>query len=68
MSNKTYVNIDKKECPFKERDLKNDCCYNGIKEDRCKYFVRYDWDKHYNHIECTHPPIKDSQQLELFNF
>lgn len=51
-------------CPFGVRDLSNDECYSGNGKNRCPYFVRYDWDKHNNHIACNHPPLKKSDDLE----
>ena len=55
-----------RECPFKERDLTTDECYSGNGQNRCKYFVRYDWESHYGCIACTHPPLKESMQPSLF--
>lgn len=51
-------------CPFGVRDLSNDECYSGNGKNRCPYFVKYDWDKHYNHIACNHAPLKKSDDLE----
>lgn len=51
-------------CPFGVRDLSNDECYSGNGKNHCPYFVKYDWDKHYNHIACNHQPLKKSDDLE----
>ena len=53
-------------CPFGVRDLEHDECYSGNGQNRCKWFVRYEWcNEHNGCIHCTHPPV-DLQQLELF--
>lgn len=53
-------------CPFGERDLQNDECYSGNGQNRCPFFVRYDWEKYKGHVICNHPPKKTkSQQLEF---
>ena len=43
-------------CPFGVRDLSKDECYSGNGRNKCKYFVRYDWEKHPGCVACTHPP------------
>ena len=55
-----------RQCPFGIRDLNNDECYSGAGHNRCKYFVRYDWDKYYGCILCNHPEKINVVQLELF--
>lgn len=50
-------------CPFGVRDLSKDECYSGNGKNKCKYFVRYDWGKHYGCVACTHPPKE--RQLEF---
>ncbi len=59
-------------CPFGVRDLQNDECYSGNGTNRCKYFVRYDWDKHKGCIACNcNLPKKTheaGEQLMLFDF
>ena len=52
-------------CPFGVRDLQNDECYSGNGVNRCKYFVRYDWEKHEGCIACSHP--EKENQLTLFD-
>ena len=52
-------------CPFGVRDLSKDECYSGNGQNKCKYFVRYDWDEHPGCVACTHPPIKKEIQLEF---
>ena len=54
------------QCPFGIRDLNNDECYSGNGKNRCKYFVRYDWENFYGCIVCNHPEKKKIEQLELF--
>lgn len=61
-----YYYRERTQCPFGVRDLKNDECYSGNGKNRCKFFVRHDWDKHYGCIACSHEPIKTNIQLELF--
>lgn len=62
-----YFHTDHNQCPFGERDLLNDECYSGNGVNRCKYFVRYDWNKHSGCVACSHPvPEKKCVQLELF--
>lgn len=67
------------ECPFGERDLMHDTCYLGNAEHRCKYFVKYNWEKpYYGYIVCSHPSKllsviklgqpKQPKQLSLFDF
>lgn len=59
------------ECPFKVRDLKNDSCYVGSGVHRCKWFIRYDWEKHRGCIACNHPKQDQKPVLEgqlLFEF
>ncbi|MBO6100629.1 MAG: hypothetical protein J6P07_04785 [Spirochaetaceae bacterium] len=46
---------ERTQCPFNVRDLKNDECYSGNGKNRCRWFIRYDWDKHYGCIVCSHP-------------
>lgn len=62
-----------RHCPFGVRDLENDVCYSGNGINKCKYFKKYDWEKHYGHVEChcDLPRIdievkKEPIQLELF--
>lgn len=43
------------ECPFKVRDLVNDECYSGSGQNRCEWFVKYDWEHHHGCIACNHP-------------
>ena len=63
----TYVKISDYKCPFNERDLTygHNECYSGNGQNRCPYFVKYDWDKHSGHIECTHPPVEKYHQGEF---
>lgn len=63
----TYVKISDYKCPFNERDLTygHNECYSGSGKNRCPYFVKYDWDKHFGHIECTHPQIEKYHQGEF---
>lgn len=49
------------QCPFGVRDLLHDECYSGNGQNKCKYFVRYDHDKHAGCVACTHPPIEQKQ-------
>ena len=59
-------------CPFGVRDLENDECYSGGGNNRCQWFVRYD----YPYVVCKHPaetksadsePVQeDPLQLRLF--
>lgn len=51
-------------CPFGVRDLQNDECYSGNGVNRCKWFVRYDWENHAGCIACSHP--EKENQLTLF--
>ena len=54
------------QCPFGERDLQNDECYNGV--NKCPFFIRYEWCNEHNAcIACNHPPVPKAVQLELFN-
>lgn len=62
---KCYDKVTYHQCPFNERDLQNDKCYNGNGHNRCKYFVRYDWGKYYGEVICNHPEVK-AIQGELF--
>jgi hypothetical protein len=62
-----YDDVKYSPCPFNVRDLQNDNCYDGNGKNRCKWFVRYDWEKHAGCIVCKHPPLKESLQRE-FNF
>lgn len=60
------------QCPFHERDLHNDHCYDGMGRNRCKYFVRYEHilsgespdGRNHSYILCTNKH-KDTQ-LSLF--
>lgn len=67
MAKITYVpcipGTHKRICPFGERDLDNDECYSGGGRNRCKYFIRYDWDEHSGCVACTHPPINNEPTL-----
>lgn len=56
--------VQKHKCPYGYRDLNNDECYSGNGVNRCKYFVKYDWEKHYGLVACTHP-INNVEQLEF---
>lgn len=42
-------------CPWGLRKLEDgsERCYYGNGVDRCKYFVRYDWEQHAGCIACT---------------
>ena len=55
------------QCPFGVRDLAGeDVCYSGNGQNKCRYFVRYEWcNAHNGCVNCTHPPI-DVKQLTLF--
>lgn len=53
MTNYIPNKYDKTRCPFGVRDLTKDECYSGNGQNRCKYFVRYDWGEHAGHIVCT---------------
>lgn len=54
------------QCPFGVRDLSSDECYSGSGRNRCKFFVRYDWEKFYGCIICNHTKEETKLQLELF--
>lgn len=57
-----YDDVKYSPCPFGLRKLEDgsERCYYGNGVDRCKYFVRYDWDKHYGCIACScNLPRKD---------
>ena len=62
---KCYDDVKYTPCPFKERDLQKDECYSGNGKNKCRFFVRYDWGKHYGCIACNHPKIKKSIQQEF---
>ena len=54
------------QCPFGERDLAGgEECYYGGGVGRCRWFVTYDFDRHYDHIACKHPPIRTERQIEF---
>ena len=58
-------------CPFNVRDLSKDECYSGNGKNRCKYFIRYDWNKHYGHVVCScNLPVINNKQIKQqeFNF
>ena len=61
--------IDPLTCPFGVRDLANNECYSGNGQNRCKYFVKYDWEsEHAGCIACTcELPRKDQdgQRYEI---
>ena len=54
-----YIEIDMQNmgalrCPFGIRDLSNDECYGGNGQNRCPYFVKYDWEsEHAPCVQCT---------------
>ena len=54
-----YIKIDMQNmnalrCPFGIRDLNNDECYSGNGQNRCPYFVKYDWEsEHAPCVQCT---------------
>ena len=57
------------QCPFGVRDLQNDECYSGNGQNRCPYFVRYEWcNEHNGHIACNHSPKQKYVQGNLFGW
>lgn len=54
-----YIKIDMQNmsalrCPFNIRDLSKDECYSGNGQNRCPYFVKYDWEsEHALCVQCT---------------
>jgi hypothetical protein len=60
-----YWHRERNQCPFSVRDLLNDECYSGNGVNRCKFFVRYDHEKHEGCVACTHPPVEE-QEPTLF--
>ena len=58
-------------CPFGVRDLKHDECYSGSGQNRCEFFVRYNWGvsgkaNEGGFVECTCDREEDiSGQLEF---
>jgi hypothetical protein len=63
-----YDDVKYTPCPFGVRDLQNDRCYDGGGKNRCKWFVRYDWEKHAGCIACSHTKKRYEQQEFKFEF
>ena len=63
-----YDDVTYSPCPFGLRKLEHgeDECYSGNGKNRYKYFMRYDWEKHYGCIacSCTLPRKDQSGQLD----
>ena len=49
-----WDDVEYSPCPFGVRKLEHgeERCYYGNGKNRCKYFVRYDWEEHYGCIAC----------------
>ena len=55
--------VIKSPCPYGERDLQTDNCYDGSGLNKCPYFIKYDWVNYNGHIVCNHPEKKIQGEL-----
>ena len=53
---------ERNQCPFGERDLKHDRCYDGNGKNRCPFFQRYIDGKI---IKCKHKPKELQLEFEF---
>ena len=57
------------KCPFGERDLAKDECYSGGGQNKCPFFIRYEWcNEHDGCVACNHPPKQKYVQGNLFGW